>query len=345
MNANRQYELNGDHKSNMTFAKRITNKVCSIIRKKVSQRKEKEIIRSGGEQISEISLLSKPYFMVGIPGSVHLLQLSAKYLPDYLNLVLISNGMDEWEVVKALDLVKPVHLIKLDTQQVIPHGKVLDMLFDYFTQPFGILDYDCFVFDPECFRAMADLNEGQFLNTMFFQKSPMLGKTPQTFFLFFNAGIVQEIRKKYKVNSGITDFSKGLPRRVIRKLKEIGIDEHNYPENGKPYFDTFRLIYALGVAEGYTGKYLEQFQTDPMKSADVFHVGGVANPNTTYGWWGVRGSYFWWRALESCDDNELKLRYKERFGNRSSQNVFNSFPEYREKTGQNMLDFYETLFV
>lgn len=297
------------------------------------------------KQIIDLQNLNAPYFMVGIPGSVHILKLSAKYLPDSENLILIANGMDEWEIGKAKRLVKPRHVISLDEKQVVPHGKVLDMLFDNFPRPFGILDYDCFVFNPACFKQMNSLEDGQMMSTIFYQGSPMLGRTPQTFFLFFNATIIQSLRKKYKVNCGITDFSKRLPGGAVRKLKEIGIDEHHYPEYNKPYFDTLRLIYSLGVAEGYKVNFLDHYHADSMNNADVFHVGGVADPNTTYGWWGVRGSYFWWRALETCEDKELKSRYNERFGNRTSQDVFRNFPEYRERTGQALLDFYETLLV
>ena len=248
------------------------------------------------KQIANLLNLEAPYFMVGIPGSVHILRLSAKYLPDNENLILIANGMDEWEIDKANELVKPRHLIRLAGKQVVSHGKVLDMLFDAYPQPFGILDYDCFVFNPACFHSMSDLEDGQMMNTIFFQESPMLGRTPQTFFLFFNAPLLQSLRKKYKVNCGITNFSKGLPDDAVKKLKEIGIDEYHYPEYNKPYFDTLRLIYALGVAEGCKGNFLDQYHSDPLNDTDVFHVGGVADPNTTYGWWGVRGSYFWWRA-------------------------------------------------
>lgn len=147
------------------------------------------------------------------------------------------------------------------------------------------------------------------------------------------------------MDCGITDFSKRIPSKAIKQLSSIGIDAQNYPEYGKAYFDTFRLIASLGASEGMVCQHLDQFSHDLSVTADVVHIGGVASPNTTYGWWGVRGSYFWWRALETCSDNELRLRYQQQFGNRRSQDVFQNFPEYRQRTDQIFFDFVEWLLA
>lgn len=329
----------------MKLFDRIHRKLFSAIRRQTDKFQEFQTISRVSRKFDAIQGLNSPFFMVGIPGSLHIMKLSAKYLSDEVNLVLVLNGMAKWEEEKAIELINPKGIINLGNRSVISHGKVLDILFDNFPKPFGILDYDCFVFNSACFQAMQSLEDGILLNAVFYQNSPILGKTSQTFFQFFNSPLVQYIRKKYNVKCGITDFSKHIPSRAAKRLLRIGIDEQNYPEYGKAYFDTFRLIESLGATEGFYCSYLDQFRTQLRESADIVHIGGVASPNTTYGWWGVRGSYFWWRALETCTDNELRLRYQQQFGNRRSQDVFTNFPEYRERTSQDFFDFVEWLLV
>lgn len=72
-------------------------------------------------------------------------------------------------------------------------------------------------------------------------------------------------------------------------------------------------------------------------------MGGVAEPNSTYSWWAVRGSYFWWRALETCEDEEIVFQYHQKYGNRKSSEIFDGFPEYRNQTKQIYFDIVERI--
>jgi len=301
------------------------------------------ILNRAAKQFLNLPILHKPFFMIGIPGALHIMELSKRQLPANIDLVLVLNGMDEWEQIWAKDHFSYRAIITLDKNEMIPHSKVLDMLFDNYQAPFGILDYDCFVFNPECFSEMQNLDEKYLLNSLFFHESPILGRVPQTFFLFFNSNKVQFLKKKYKVDCGIVNFQKKIPLIAIKKLREIGIDKDHYPENIKQYFDTLILLVTLGHAENIVCNYLDQYTKGPFDDADVFHVGGVAFPNTTYGWWGVRGSYFWWRALENCKDEELRNHYYQKFGRRLSSEIFDRFPEFEKYVTREFYDFVERI--
>jgi hypothetical protein len=327
----------------MDNIKNLHHKIADEASTRLGKVRETIAVGRTASQFSAVQALSNPFFMIGIPGSVHIMKLNARYIPENVNLVLILNGMDEWEEEKARYLLKPKGVIKIKNDRMISHGKVLDMLFDNVLKPFGILDYDCFVFNSSLFQNIKKLEPGVMLNSAFYKDSPIFGKTPHTFFCFFQTGTIRTIREKYKVDCGITDFSKKIPQKAVRQLMKIGIYEKNYPESGKNYFDTLRLIVSLGISEGYSCQYLDLHSTNSTQNPDVFHVGGVANPNSTYGWWSVRGSYFWWRALETCEDNDIVHNYYEKYGKRNSCDIFEGFPDYKQQTKQEYFDIVEKI--
>ena len=300
-------------------------------------------LKKASSQFTLIKDLINPFYMIGIPGSLHIMKLCAKYIPEYVNTVLVLNGMDEWEEEKARLLLSPKGIVRLNHSGVVPHGKVLDMLFRNMQNPFGIIDYDCFIFNAGIFNQITSLEPDVIVNSLFSKESPVFGKTPQTFFCFFQTEIVRSIIQKYKVNCGITSFSKRIPKKAGNQLHIVGINEENYPEAGKNYFDTLRLVISLGISEGYRCNYLNNADASQPENLDAFHVGGVAEPNSTYGWWAVRGSYFWWRALETCEDEEIVFQYHQKYGNRKSSEIFDGFSEYRNQTKQSYFDIIERI--
>ena len=294
-------------------------------------------------QFPMINDIPDPFFMIGIPGSVHIMKLNARYIPKEINLILVLNGMDDWEEEKARTLLKPKGIIRINNNALVPHGKVLDLLFRNLQKPFGILDYDCFVFNTDYFSTITKLGPSVMLNSLFSKDSPVFGKTPHTFFCFFQTEIIQYIMKKYKVNTEIRSFSNRIPSKAQKQLLTVGINKNTYPETGKNYFDTLRLIVSLGFSEGFTCNCLDLNMLNQQSTLDAFHVGGVADPNSTYGWWAVRGSYFWWRALETCDDLDIVREYYNRYGNRKSSQIFDGFPEYRNQTKPTFFDTVEKI--
>ncbi len=142
-------------------------------------------LKKASSQFALIKDLINPFFMIGIPGSLHIMKLCAKYIPEYVNTVLVLNGMDEWEEEKARLLLSPKGIVRLNHSGVVPHGKVLDMLFRNMQNPFGIIDYDCFIFNAGMFSQITSLEPDVIVNSLFSKESPVFWKNSSDLFLLF----------------------------------------------------------------------------------------------------------------------------------------------------------------
>ena len=292
-------------------------------------------------QLTRLPRLTQPFFIIGIPGSLHIVDLCLHCVPSSTNIILVSNGLDGWEQEWAKDHLRVQSIITLKSKA--EHGRVLDLLFDSLAVPFGILDYDCFVFNPSYFARMTCLAPQSLLNALFIYRNPNRDIViPHTVFLFFNAQAVRMLRRKYRVSCRQVNYAQ-LSRRVRSRLSTIGIDEFHYPEGQKRYFDTFRLLVCLGYTEGYLCDFLEEFQAASAPGKDLFHVGGASHPNSSGDPWLLRGSYFWRRALEVHPDDELRRRYLERYGDTTAGQLLADNPGARELVGPGFFEFVERI--
>jgi hypothetical protein len=293
------------------------------------------------KQFLALKDLRQTFFVVGVPGSLHLVELSLRYIPSGFNVVFISNGMDKWEQAWAMKHLGVHSIITID--KLLIHAKVMDLIFDNFSEAFGILDYDCFIFNPSYFSRITSLESNSMLNALFVYKNLILNiEIPETFFLYFNTPIIKSLKQKYHVNCNLYKYPV-LSRKVKQQLATIGIDENHYPEHFKNYFDTFRLLLCLGIADGYQVNFIDKFPTVSVPSNEVFHVGGVARPNNINSNWQMRGSYLWRRALEVNKDCKLRQRYWEKFGDISAKELLVKYPGYKEKIGLDFIDFVEKI--
>ena len=300
------------------------------------------LTRFSSRQIKDLPEMVNPFFVTGISGSLHIMNLALKYIPSNVDLVLILNGMEKWEQDWAKNHFEVKAVITMDSKRTLPHSAILDLLLDNYANPFGILDYDCFVFNQECFTAIQSFTANSVINSLFEYKYTNVNlRIPHTFFLFFNSQVIKRIKDKYGVNSSITDFRSGLNSTVLEGLNKIGINENNYPETNKKYFDTLRLLVCLAYSEGYSCNILDEFVTKPVENSDAFHVGGVANPNYYKSFWSMRGVYFWRRALEECKDLKIKQKYHEKYGFKRPEEVFEKSPEIKNQISQEFYNFIE----
>lgn len=285
------------------------------------------------------------FFMVGISGAIHLMELSLRFVPSNVNLIIILNGMDRWEQEWVRKNFQSRPIINIDSKYHIAHGKIIDMLFDNLDKSFGIIDYDCFIFDQSCFWEIQKLEPNILINSLF-ESSSTIEKLilPHTFFLFFNTQLINFIRNKYKITSDYQrDFGSKLSTKVKNKLAEVGIDKDHFPETGKNYFSTLRLLISLGFSEGYNCKILEGYQIGPQMGTAAYHIGGVSYPNWIKGWTNSRGSYFWRRVLRANKDVELIHYYEKKFGVLEPDDIFIEHPEYKSQIGQGFFDFVDRI--
>ena len=285
-------------------------------------------------------MLITPYFIVCIPGSLHVVELCLKFVPSDVDIVLVANGLDAWELGYAREHLRFKATVVIE--RMLEHGDVLDILFDKYPRPFGILDYDCFVLDPAYFYKMQAIDPKSLANGLFVYKNETINlEFPETFMVFFNTEAINKIRWAYQVKSIRYKYTSLSPA-VKRCLKTIGVDQTHLPEAHKDYFDTLRLIYSLGYADGYRFTFLERYATISNPAYKAFHVGGISFPGLPKTKWGTRGVYLWRRLLEEHPDTELKERYWNKYGKFSAKELLSINASLAEKIGGEYFDFVET---
>lgn len=273
-----------------------------------------------------------------MPGSLHLIELCLRFIPDHQNVILIANGLDKWEKHWVKEKFSKYPIIYIS--KTLMHSQVLDLLFDNFPSPFGIFDYDCFVFNPSYFQKMADFPPRAMVSATYAYTNPILkNEWPETFFLYFNTPLINSLKKKYKVNCGQATFHV-LPEKLRLKLTVIGLDENHYPEDYKTYFDTLRLVWSLGLADGYEFHFVDRVYSISLTSEQVFHVGGVATAFNVTSLWKFRGAYLWHRALETQVDKALSAYYDAKYGKCGSNELLNKYPDFASDLSS---DFFEKI--
>jgi len=289
----------------------------------------------------DLSNIENPIFIIGLPGSLCLVNLCIKFIPEHQKIVFVSNGLDEWENNWARNKLDVAEIINI--KRKISHGSMLDLLFERYPRPFGILDYDCFVLDPSYFLEIQRLKKTTLVNALFVFENKILNlDIPETYFMFFNTPLINKIIEKFQVNSMLTKRDQ-LSTIVKNRLLSLGIDQSHYPEGHKNYYDTLRLLILLGITEGYKCNFIKRYPTIAKPYNDIFHVGGGHNTGDLTNTWRTRGTYLWRRSLEVCNYPELQKYYWDRFGWVPSRDIIKQFPEVCKKIGSDFFSFLEEI--
>lgn len=148
-----------------------------------------------------------PFFVIVMPGGLHILMVFLRYIVNWVPLILVLNGIDEYE--KAwIDQHYP-ELTKLSLRVTFKHGSIIDLIVDNFKKPFGMIDSDCFIFNSNYFEDIKSPPEDAVVNAFFYVKNQELGlEIPQTYILYFNPSVINKIKKKYHVTSNIYTYEK-----------------------------------------------------------------------------------------------------------------------------------------
>lgn len=289
----------------------------------------------------DLSTIKNPYFIVGIPGCLHVVDLCLKYVPSDIEIVLVSNGLDRFECEWARANLRVSVIIHVD--KLLAHGDILDLIFDKFQQPFGILDYDCFVFDSSYFSRLKKIGNNSLFSTLFLHKNQTLGlKYPQTFLMYFNTPLINMVKTEFRVTSK-TYYTHNISPGIWKQLKTIGIDQQHFPEEYKDYFDTLRLLLSLGYSKGFTSDFIEEIAGNQQPNDRIFHVGGVSCMGIPKTKWGTRGVYLWRRILEASTDNALRERYWRKYGAMTASEFRKKNWIFSEKIGNEYFDFVEKI--
>ncbi len=269
--------------------------------------------------LKALQTLNQPIFIISIPGTLHLVELCLRFIPQSRNVVIINNGLSDWEVAFVRDRLARTEILNIP--RLLEHGYVIDLLLAGLHQTFSILDFDCFIIDPVLFSEMAEIPTGRMMNALFTHYNDQLNLyVPQTFMLTFDPQVIHPLQMKYHAPSKKQDLSI-VSGRVRRKLMEIGVNPDHYPLEYMAYFDTLHLWYSLGVADGLKPNFVRNYPDNFSDYNEVIHVGSSSSNNKTHARYHMRGSYFWRRALEECPYPQLIAYYLSHFGSASSREL------------------------
>jgi hypothetical protein len=267
------------------------------------------------------------YFMIVLPGSLHIARLACQFVPADVRLVAILTGVDSWEEAWARAQLKPAWILK--TRFKYRHHEILNLLLREIHQPFGITDYDCFVFRSDYLRAIERIDSRTSAQVFFANRNDVLDFwVPETFLLGLNQPVLAELMRRYRVGANQIQWD-DLSTAAQARLAMLGIGPDQRPETHKPAIDTLRALLTLAVADGYPYEFVARHTVQKYLADDVFHIGASAIPrqileNGDPAPW---GSYFWIRRLEQIDDPALRSRYLEQFGFGSSEYVLSRFAD------------------
>ena len=133
-----------------------------------------------------------------------------------------------------------------------------------------------------------------------------------------------------------------LPKDVKRSLFSLGVDKENRIDH-KNYLDTLRVIYLLGLAEGYQCNFIMKYPCVSKITQEIFHVGGANKTWKLNNAWNVRGTYLWRRALEKCTNEELQSYYFSIYGDMKSTEIFSKVPDLCEEIGEEFFKFIDEI--
>lgn len=277
-------------------------------------------------QLIDRNFQKTPFFVVCIPGCLHIVERCLRLIPTHVNTVLISNGLDSWENHWVKDNL-PVSDI-LFSDSLLRHGTILDVLIDHAKIDFGILDYDCFIFQDSIIDKMKIISKDCMVNGVYqFANSQLNLFFPETFLLLLNDSLLKQIRSTFNVSANQINYNQ-LSHRIKLQLFQLGLDKEHLPEPHKPLIDTLRLLISLGYSQGNTCDFITKFTLSSMPVNQIFHVGGTSIPNNSKSYYEYRGSYFWRHLLETCSDVNLRSYYQSIFGKKSTQDLMSENPDY-----------------
>ncbi len=189
------------------------------------------------------------FYVIVMPDVLHLLLACLRLLPPELNVCLLVNGATRWEESHLRRRLPRHAVFRLRTCAgcSLSHGTVLNLLLDVNDAPFGILDHDLFVLDPELFSQL-DFAPGEIAIGAFMLTNPAAGLSfPTTQLLYLNTPEINSLRTRYRVGAQV--YTR-IPRRLQNRLAAIGLGYGNFLKPYLRYFDTLNLIWALALSEG-----------------------------------------------------------------------------------------------
>ncbi|MGE5090392.1 MAG: hypothetical protein ACM3QY_14795, partial [Candidatus Levyibacteriota bacterium] len=210
------------------------------------------------------------FYVIVMPGMLHYLLPCLALVPEGVRVRLVANGARRWErrvVARAFPRFPMCRLRALPATS-LTHGDVITLLLATNIANFGLLDHDCYVFDPRVFDDLAP-GPGQCLTAVYGGVSQTTGLSyPETYFLFLNTPALRDICARYGVDA--RNYH-AIPEHLRSVVGRVGVGNGVFVKDHVTFFDTLHLMLTLAIAEGFDIRFLQW-----VDHGSIAHVGGTS---------------------------------------------------------------------
>ncbi len=267
--------------------------------------------------------LGDHFYVIVMPRTLHFLLPCLDLLAGKVSVLLLGNGARAWEreLVKAQHPDMPFFELRMLPGSSVAHGDVISLLLANNDSNFGILDHDCYVFDPAVF-AQLDPGTQECMLGVFPGFSTKTGIFyPETFFLFFHTELLCGVMERHRVDARIY---RKAPATAVAQLERFGLGALTSLKDYHNFSDTLHVLLALALSEGLAVRFL-----GTPDELSIYHVGGTSIGTTQTK--ALPDLYIHLRFLELADSAILNARYAHlTFPLRSSAELRERLPQTPE---------------
>ena len=225
---------------------KLFDKIVWLIRAEFVKRRELNVLLRLAKTVDLSSTNMAPVMVViAMPGCVHLTVCCVAHLPSDRRVVVISNCCSDAEVEILCSLGVDVYEAG---DFNMPHPQVIEALLLSGSEPFWLVDHDCFLRDKSFLTEIEDqLRSANSIGAAVFSEKCGLGLSSSgfaTYLMCIDPVEVRTIQSRYHAGVKVVTWGK-MSRRSRQTLLQLQVKNGTYPQQWKGYFDTFRLIDAL----------------------------------------------------------------------------------------------------
>ena len=209
------------------------------------------------------------FYIIVVPQVLHLLIPAVRLVQHHVRAIFILNGISSAERCALQKEFPEIPVLPIWTlpKSSWPHGHLLSLLLRSSKRDFGILDHDFFLFDPSAISKLT-FKENEFAICVTSWRNSLTGiEFPGTHFLYLRASLLRDLMSQYKVGAHLY---KKIPINVKPFLEEIGLSMDNPPKEYQSFFDSFLLLSALAMHDGFKARKLH------IDTSAWTHVGGTS---------------------------------------------------------------------
>ena len=226
--------------------------------------------RNLGKRLQQLPTGDGPcFYVIAVPGVLHFLLPAVRLVRDHCSLAFIANGIAPLEARVLQREFPDIPMVRVRTLPKCswPHGHLLSLLLRNSERDFGILDHDFYLTDPAILTQLRFRGQ-EFAVCVSGRKNRPTGLVfPDTHLLYLRVAPLQAIMRRYRVGA---QLYKEIPPQVQPVLHSMGLSANNPPKDYQSFFDSFLLLSALAMHEGYVVRTLNP------PAASWLHIGGTS---------------------------------------------------------------------